>query len=223
MVRAVSGTIICIPAHNEANNIARMVEGCKPYGEVVVVDDGSTDGTAVQAKQAGATILSNSSDAEYRDGFSRGFLYAIRQKATYLAFIDAGFSYSPTYLADVLAAAQHSDIVQSVRIEPRLFSRLARAMLRFLSGEHRADYASLRGFRNPSLHLLDMCILGTSLRAHTFNPQLSLRLYGQHQHSIYHVGVRYTPTNSTLRPWGVVGAAIEFTLFYLKERIWPYR
>jgi glycosyltransferase involved in cell wall biosynthesis len=49
-----------IPARNEATTVAAVVaavRGCRYVGEVVVVDDGSTDGTAERALAAGAKVV----------------------------------------------------------------------------------------------------------------------------------------------------------------------
>jgi glycosyltransferase involved in cell wall biosynthesis len=49
-----------IPARNEASTIAENVSaalGCRYVREVIVVDDGSTDGTADVAREAGAKVL----------------------------------------------------------------------------------------------------------------------------------------------------------------------
>jgi glycosyltransferase involved in cell wall biosynthesis len=47
-----------IPALDEAERIARLVAAVRPYvAEVIVVDDGSRDGTAERASQAGARCL----------------------------------------------------------------------------------------------------------------------------------------------------------------------
>jgi glycosyltransferase involved in cell wall biosynthesis len=46
-----------IPAHNEAGRIARVVEQARLHLPVLVVDDGSTDGTASLAQAAGAEVL----------------------------------------------------------------------------------------------------------------------------------------------------------------------
>jgi glycosyltransferase involved in cell wall biosynthesis len=55
---------VIIPAFNEADSIAQVVADitnvldAEPLGyEVLVVDDGSTDGTADLAEEAGATVL----------------------------------------------------------------------------------------------------------------------------------------------------------------------
>ena len=49
--------LIVIPAFNEVGTIAEVVTGARKYGPVLVVDDGSSDGTAGAARAAGATVL----------------------------------------------------------------------------------------------------------------------------------------------------------------------
>src|SRR3989442_6203901 len=49
--------LIVIPAFNEVGTIAEVVTGARQHGPVLVVDDGSSDGTAGAARAAGATVL----------------------------------------------------------------------------------------------------------------------------------------------------------------------
>jgi len=55
-----STTSIIVPALNEAEAIAdlvRALRGSAPWHEVIVVDDGSTDGTGERAREAGAVVV----------------------------------------------------------------------------------------------------------------------------------------------------------------------
>ncbi|MBI1752287.1 MAG: glycosyltransferase family 2 protein [Acidobacteria bacterium] len=51
--------VAIIAAHDEADHIASVLEGLKPFGlhRILVVDDGSSDGTAAAAAAAGAEVL----------------------------------------------------------------------------------------------------------------------------------------------------------------------
>ena len=50
-------TVIVIPAFNEAGTVGQAVKSVEGYGDVVVVDDGSSDDTSAKAGEAGAIVL----------------------------------------------------------------------------------------------------------------------------------------------------------------------
>lgn len=71
-----------IPAHNEIATIAGIVRGALASCErVIVVDDGSSDGTAEEAERAGAVVVKRSRKSgkgvALREGFSRALQYEI--------------------------------------------------------------------------------------------------------------------------------------------------
>ena len=63
-----------IPAHNEERAIYQVVRGAGQYaGEIIVVDDGSTDDTARVAKEAGARVVSHDKRKGYIGAIRTGF------------------------------------------------------------------------------------------------------------------------------------------------------
>jgi glycosyltransferase involved in cell wall biosynthesis len=80
---------VIIPAYNEEATIAQTVEACsrlRPVSEVIVVDDGSRDGTAEVARQAGARVLRLDRNCGKGEALNCGLRYT---RAPYLAFVDA--------------------------------------------------------------------------------------------------------------------------------------
>jgi glycosyltransferase involved in cell wall biosynthesis len=64
---------VIIPAYNEAARVAAVVKGAQAHAsEVIVVDDGSTDGTAQVAAQAGARVVVQA-NAGYIAAVKHGF------------------------------------------------------------------------------------------------------------------------------------------------------
>src|SRR5262249_41435306 len=53
----VSDHVIVIPVYNEAPTIGVVVREARPHGDVLVVDDGSTDGAGAAAAAAGAVVV----------------------------------------------------------------------------------------------------------------------------------------------------------------------
>lgn len=61
-----------IAAYNEEKTIAQVVASLIPYGKVIVVDDGSKDGTSEQARAAGA-IVHRQNNLGYDGALNSGF------------------------------------------------------------------------------------------------------------------------------------------------------
>lgn len=70
---------VLIPVYNEAENIGPLVEGLKKRGkEVVVINDGSTDGSGLIAQAKNAVVLSHVHRAGKGTSLRDGFDYAIQ-------------------------------------------------------------------------------------------------------------------------------------------------
>lgn len=64
---------VVVPAYNEASRIGPTVQELVPEYTVLVIDDGSTDGTASEARQAGARVVQQPINKGYICALKRGF------------------------------------------------------------------------------------------------------------------------------------------------------
>jgi len=94
---------VVIPAFNEEESIGHVVGGIprSHVSETIVVNNGSTDGTAEVALSSGATVLT-----ELRRGYGYACLlgidHAVRSGADIIVFLDGDFSDYPEELSAIL-------------------------------------------------------------------------------------------------------------------------
>lgn len=105
--------LVIMPAWNEAESVGdtvREVLGVgRPY-DVLVVNDGSTDDTAVLAAEAGATVLNLPFNLGVGGAMRAGFKYAKRLGYRRVIQVDADGQHDPRNIAEVLAGLEHADI-----------------------------------------------------------------------------------------------------------------
>jgi glycosyltransferase involved in cell wall biosynthesis len=87
-----SDTLVFVPAWNEERNLpAVLAELARelPDADVLVVDDGSTDGTAAVARQRRASVLSFPENRGLRAAIAAGYERALREGYRYCGRVDA--------------------------------------------------------------------------------------------------------------------------------------
>ena len=87
-----SDTIVFIPAWNEEQNLPAVLDELHrelPDADVLVIDDGSTDGTAEVARAHGAEVLSFGENRGLRAGIAAGYTWALEHDYAFCGRVDA--------------------------------------------------------------------------------------------------------------------------------------
>ena len=100
-----TGEIIAlIPAYNEARYVADVVKAALKYLPVVVIDDGSTDGTGAAAALAGAKVIVHNANQGKGKALNTGFDYAVARKVDAALTLDADGQHDPDEIPKFIAA-----------------------------------------------------------------------------------------------------------------------
>jgi glycosyltransferase involved in cell wall biosynthesis len=117
-----SGTLIIMPAWNEAEVIGDTVRNVRrvvPQHDILVVDDGSHDDTALIAEKAGAAVLRLPFNLGVGGAMRTGFKYAIRNGYSAAIQVDSDGQHDPHDIDRVLAGLAEADISIGARFAGR--------------------------------------------------------------------------------------------------------
>lgn len=160
---------VVIPALNEEEVIARTVEAIPRdiVSEIIVVDNGSTDRTAEQARRAGARVVSEPARG-YGRACMRG-VASVSPDCDIIVQMDGDLSDDPAEIALLIApiTGEGYDFVLGSRLlgkreedsmtAAQLFgSWLASSMLRLIYGARYTDMGPFRAIKRSRLDSLDM-------------------------------------------------------------------
>jgi len=110
---------VIVPAYNEIDGIERTLTELRTTlaalpcsSEIVVVDDGSTDGTAERAAACGARVIVHGNNRGYGAALKTGVLNT-RSRA--IAILDADCTYAPDAIPRLYAKLPQTDMVVGAR------------------------------------------------------------------------------------------------------------
>jgi 2-polyprenyl-6-methoxyphenol hydroxylase-like FAD-dependent oxidoreductase len=101
----VSEHLVVIPVFNEAATIADVVERARLHGPVLVVDDGSSDGSGAVAAAAGAEVVSLGRRRGKGTALRRGFAEGLRRQVERVVTLDGDGQHDPDDIPRLLKVA----------------------------------------------------------------------------------------------------------------------
>lgn len=169
--------LVIVPTYNERDNIPRLIPAIlaqDPSLDVLVVDDGSPDGTGAVVDEIAATnprvhILHRSGKLGLGTAYVAGFKWALERGYDLMFEMDSDFSHSPDRLPAFLEAILASDLVIGSRYQDGrvnvvnwpmsrlLLSYFANIYARMVTGLRIFDTtAGFRCFRREVLASIDL-------------------------------------------------------------------
>jgi glycosyltransferase involved in cell wall biosynthesis len=146
-------TLVFIPAWNEEANLPSVLAELHetfPDTDLLVVDDGSTDGTAEVARAGGAEVLSFDENLGLREGIAAGYRYAHDHGYWFAGRVDADGQHPPEELARLLERVRNGEC--DVAVGSRFASDEGYPPFRYMpSAARRLGTAILRRALRPVL------------------------------------------------------------------------
>lgn len=102
-----------VPAYNESETIVSVVEALReraPRFDTLVIDDGSTDGTALLAFQAGAKVLKLPFNLGIGGAVQTGFVYAREHGYDFLAQVDGDGQHDSVELERLISTMEEEAV-----------------------------------------------------------------------------------------------------------------
>jgi glycosyltransferase involved in cell wall biosynthesis len=199
-----------IAAFNEAPNIARVVQGVRPHvSRVLVVDDGSSDGTGERAANAGAIVIRHQVNRGKGAAIRTGIAAALAGDASHVLMLDGDGQHDPADAPALIEAARdgRGDFV----LGERLFDRAtmpgsrywtnrisSRVISRYFVGTEVGDAQS--GYRLVSADLLRR--LRLTGRGYEIETEMLIKAAQRGaRFARVPIHLRYDGAVSKLRPW----------------------
>ncbi|MFC2065826.1 glycosyltransferase family 2 protein [Chloroflexota bacterium] len=200
--------IVAMPAYNEEKYIGSLVLLAQQYaGEVIVVDDGSTDRTAKVAALAGATVIQHGANKGYGATIQSILVQAKKRNPDSLVIIDADSQHNPDEIPSLIKAVSEGfDLVigsRKLQVSSHipLLRRFGQKVILFftniLSKRRLSDTESgFRAFSRKAVAELELKEKGMAVSAETVSAATAKGL----RVTEVPISVRYTKDGSTMNP-----------------------
>lgn len=178
-----SRILTALPVYNEASHISPVLDEVRRYsGEILVVDDGSTDGTPeILATQTDLHVITHERNRGYGAALRSAFLFAVEQEYDVLVTIDCDGQHEPRLIPELAARVFPEegppvDIVSGSRYlqqfagdsrPPEERRRINREITGMLNGRLGLDltdaFCGFKAYRVEALRQFDITELGYAM------------------------------------------------------------
>jgi len=191
--------LVIIPTYNERENITRIIGAILEQDdrlEILVVDDGSPDGTGeivdnIMQHEARLHIIKRPRKMGLGTAYIAGFSYALQNCYDFVFEMDADFSHDPAHLPQFLSAIENADLVLGSRyrngkvtvvnwpINRLLLSYFANVYARVVTGLPLWDATGgFKCFRRKVLEAIDLTHVRSN--GYAFQIEMSFRAWRKH-------------------------------------------
>ena len=188
--------LVIIPTYNERDNIARIIEQVLARDDrldVLVVDDGSPDGTGaivddIKARNPRVDVIHRAGKQGLGTAYIAGFKWALAREYAFVFEMDADFSHDPAHLPQFLEAVEGADVVIGSRyrngrvtvvnwpVGRLLLSFAANVYARVITGLQLFDStAGFKCFRRRVLETVDLDAVKSS--GYAFQIEMNFRAW----------------------------------------------
>lgn len=188
--------LVIVPTYNERENVERLVATTlaqDPRLDVLIVDDGSPDGTGdiadnIAMREPRLNVLHRASKLGLGTAYLAGFAWALERDYAYIFEMDADFSHDPAHLPQFLAAIEHADVVLGSRyrnnrvtvvnwpVTRLLLSFFANIYARVITGHQLYDATGgFKCFRRKVLESIDLGAVRSN--GYAFQIEMSFRAW----------------------------------------------
>lgn len=187
--------LVVLPTYNEIESLERVVERVLEQDsrlDVLVVDDGSPDGTGALADRMAAEgqrvhVLHREGKLGLGSAYIAGFRWALERDYQWVFEMDADGSHDPGRLSDMIAATREFDVVVGSRylrgvnvinwpMSRLLLSYYANRYARFVTGLRLADSTSgFKCFKREVLEALKLGDVGST--GYAFQIEMNFRAW----------------------------------------------